>query len=114
MLGQIRPWAPTGRLELAGGTNASTAALLPPDSGVAGVAFGGMARSLLQPLLLQAEARGQPLRHCPDLVMTLRMVYGFRTKEIARELGISDQTVKAQLAKGMRRTADYLAEYEDP
>ncbi len=47
-------------------------------------------------------------------VMTLRMVYGFRTKEIACELGISDQTVKAQLAKGMRRTADYLAEYEDP
>lgn len=45
--------------------------------------------------------------------MTLRMVYGFRTKEIARELGISDQTVKAQLAKGMRRTADALAKHND-
>jgi DNA-directed RNA polymerase specialized sigma24 family protein len=29
-------------------------------------------------------------------------------KEIATRLGISDQTVKAQLAKGTRRCADYF------
>jgi hypothetical protein len=32
------------------------------------VAFGGVARSLLQPLLLQAEVRGQRLLECPDLL----------------------------------------------
>ena len=68
LLEAIRPWAPPGPLQLAGGTNASTAALLPPNSGAAGVAFGGMARSLLQPLLLEAEARGGPLRECPELL----------------------------------------------
>ena len=68
LLEALRPWAPPGPLQLAGGTNASTAALLGPNSGAAGVAFGGMARSLLQPLLLQAEARGGPLRDCPELL----------------------------------------------
>ena len=46
-------------------------------------------------------------------VMTLRMVYGFSQKEIAEELGIAPNTVKAQLAKGMRRMAAYLAQYDD-
>ena len=68
LLEAIRPWAPPGPLQLAGGTNASTAALLGANSGAAGVAFGGMARSLLQPLLLEAEARGGPLRECPELL----------------------------------------------
>jgi Fe-S-cluster-containing hydrogenase component 2 len=68
LLEAIRPWAPPGPLQLAGGTNASTAALLSADAGAAGVAFGGMARSLLQPLLLQAETRGAPLRACPELL----------------------------------------------
>ena len=68
LLEAIRPWAPPGPLQLAGGTNASTAAFLPPSSGAAGVAFGGVARSLLQPLLLQAEVRGQRLLECPDLL----------------------------------------------
>ncbi len=62
LLRAIRPWAPPGPLQLAGGTNATTASLLGPNSGAAGVAFGGMARSLLQPLLLKAEAAGQTLR----------------------------------------------------
>ncbi|MFZ9850723.1 MAG: LdpA C-terminal domain-containing domain [Vulcanococcus sp.] len=64
---QIRPWAPPGPLQLAGGTNASTLGLLRPDGGAAGVAFGGMARTLLQPLLLEAEQRGRPLRELPEL-----------------------------------------------
>ena len=68
LLAAIRPWAPPGPLQLAGGTNASTAALLSTGSGAAGVAFGGMARSLLQPLLQCAESRGLPLRRCPDLL----------------------------------------------
>ena len=62
LLGAIRPWAPPGPLQLAGGTNATTATLLGANSGAAGVAFGGMARSLLQPLLQEAEAAGLPLR----------------------------------------------------
>jgi Fe-S-cluster-containing hydrogenase component 2 len=67
LLQELRAWAPPGPLQLAGGTNAHTLALLSPESGAAGVAFGGMARSLVQPLLLQAEAAGRTLRECPDL-----------------------------------------------
>ena len=67
LLEQIRPWAPPGPLQLAGGTNASTLTLLDPASGAAGVAFGGVARSLLQPLLQEAERQGRPLRELPEL-----------------------------------------------
>jgi Fe-S-cluster-containing hydrogenase component 2 len=67
LLGQIRPWAPPGPLQLAGGTNAATLSLLDPASGAAGVAFGGVARSLLQPLLQEAARQGQPLRELPEL-----------------------------------------------
>ena len=67
LLAAIRPWAPPGPLQLAGGTNAGSLALLEPGCGAAGVAFGGVARSLLQPLLQQAERRGQPLRELPEL-----------------------------------------------
>ena len=67
LLHGIRAWAPPGPLQLAGGTNASTFALLEESSGAAGVAFGGMARSLLQPLLQEADQRGQPLRQIPEL-----------------------------------------------
>jgi hypothetical protein len=67
LLEQIRPWAPPGPLQLAGGTNASTLTLLDPASGAAGVAFGGVARSLLQPLLQEAERQGSPLREQPEL-----------------------------------------------
>ena len=67
LLEQIRPWAPPGPLQLAGGTNANTLTLLDPSSGAAGVAFGGVARSLLQPLLQEAERRGRPLRELPEL-----------------------------------------------
>ena len=67
LLRAVRPWAPPGPLQLAGGTNASSLALLTPGDGAAGVAFGGMARRLLQPLLLEAERRGTSLREQPEL-----------------------------------------------
>ncbi len=61
-----------------------------------------------QELELLAEAvRALPQRCCQ--VMTLRLLYGMPQKEIAAELRISEHTVKAQLAKGMRRCAEYLA-----
>jgi RNA polymerase sigma factor (sigma-70 family) len=60
-----------------------------------------------QELDLLAEA----VRELPDRcrqVMTLRLLYGLPHKDIAAELEISEHTVKAQLAKGMRRCADFL------
>ena len=62
-----------------------------------------------QELALLAEAvRGLPER-CRQ-VLTLRLMYAMSHREIAAELRISEHTVKAQLAKGMRRCADYFAE----
>lgn len=61
-----------------------------------------------QELALLADAVKVLPERCRQ-VLTLRMLYGMSHKEIAAELGISDQTVKAQLAKGMRRCAEYLA-----
>ncbi len=71
----VRRTAPPGPLQLAGGTNARTLALLRRSRGSAaaarsaagGVAFGGMARRLLLPLLLEAERRGSRLLDAPDL-----------------------------------------------
>ena len=59
-------------LQLAGGTNAQTHALarqLAPRMAapLAGVAFGGVSRSLLQPLLLRAQERGRRLLDADDL-----------------------------------------------
>ncbi|MEY2645596.1 MAG: hypothetical protein RLZZ611_2245 [Cyanobacteriota bacterium] len=67
LLRAIRPWAPPGPLQLAGGTNAHTLTLLSATDRAAGVAFGGVARSLLQPLLREAELAGRPLRELPGL-----------------------------------------------
>jgi RNA polymerase sigma factor (sigma-70 family) len=61
----------------------------------------------------ELELLGRAVRALPDRcrqVLTLRMLYSMSHKEIAAELRISEHTVKAQLAKGMRRCADYLAE----
>lgn len=58
--------------------------------------------------LLSEAVRGLPDR-CRQ-VLTLRLLYGFSHKQIAAELRISEHTVKAQLAKGMRRCADYFEE----
>ena len=75
LLAALRPWAPPGPLQLAGGTNGHTLELLRRHAGSAaaarrlsaGVAFGGMARRQLQPLLLEAERRGTRLLDDADL-----------------------------------------------
>jgi hypothetical protein len=77
LLEQVGTMAPPGPLQLAGGTNQHTLELLqgrrvPSPSArhvppVAGVAFGGAARRLLQPLLLEAERRGHRLLEDPEL-----------------------------------------------
>lgn len=56
--------------------------------------------------LLSAAVRDLPER-CRQVV-TLRLLYAMSHKDIARELSISEHTVKAQLAKGMRRCADFF------
>lgn len=45
-------------------------------------------------------------------VFTLRRVYGFSQKEIARRLGLTEGTVEQHLIKGMRRCAESMAKYE--
>jgi RNA polymerase sigma factor (sigma-70 family) len=55
----------------------------------------------------------EAVRTLPDRcrqTLTLRLLYGLSHKEIAAELKISEHTVKAQLAKGMRRCAAYFEE----
>lgn len=66
---KIQPLAPPGPLQLAGGTNTATLDLLPSDGGVigpAGIAFGGVARTLVQPFFQAAQDRGCRLRDWPD------------------------------------------------
>ena len=65
------------------------------------------AASKQQELALLAEA----VKNLPDRcrqVFTLRLLYGMSHKEIAAKFHISEYTVKAQLAKGMRRCADHF------
>lgn len=63
---QMIPIAPPGPLQLAGGTNAATLGHLGIQERPAGIAFGGMARSQLLPLLQAARDRGEPLREWPE------------------------------------------------
>ncbi len=69
LLRRVAPQAPPGPLQLAGGTNAHTLALVerPGVPAVAGVAFGSVARSRLQPVWLQAQERGRRLLDDPEL-----------------------------------------------
>jgi RNA polymerase sigma factor (sigma-70 family) len=70
--------------------------------------------------LVEDVSRGQELellaeavRALPDRcrqVMMLRYLDGLAYKEIAVQLDISPETVKAQMAKGMRRCAEYFRE----
>ena len=76
LLERVAPLAPPGPLQLAGGTNGHSLDRLnrrprlhngvaqPP---VAGIAFGGVARRLLQPFLLEAEQRRCRLLDEPSL-----------------------------------------------
>ncbi len=71
LLARRRAAMPPGPLQLAGGTNGCSLALLEARAAErrhgAGVAFGGVARRLLQPLLLRAQGRGLGLLQAPDL-----------------------------------------------
>ena len=60
---RVSALAPPGPLQLAGGTNATTVALLLQLEQPAGVAFGGTARRSLMPLIQESHKRGTPLRH---------------------------------------------------
>ena len=66
-----------------------------------------------QELALLAEA----IQTLPDRcrqILTLRKIYGLPQKEIARQLGIAEHTVEAQVGLGVRRCADYLARFGLP
>jgi Fe-S-cluster-containing hydrogenase component 2 len=88
LLGHWRAALPPGLVQLAGGTNgdslrraaAAGFAVAPAAGGIAGVAYGGSARSLLQPFLVAAEQRGLGLLACPDLwplaLAALRQLWG--------------------------------------
>lgn len=71
LLASVVGGLPPGPVQLAGGTNACTWELLESRVAlrqrVSGVGFGGLARRLLQPLLQEAELRGQRLLDLPDL-----------------------------------------------
>lgn len=58
----MRSIAPPGPLQLAGGTNADTVSLLDDVERPAGIAFGGVARHLMLPLLKEAQNHGGSLR----------------------------------------------------
>ena len=62
----MRGLAPPGPLQLAGGTNAATLDFLHPTERPAGIAFGGVARRLLMPVLDEAQTRGLALWQWPE------------------------------------------------
>lgn len=68
----------------------------------------GESVSRRQELVLLAAA----IQSLPDRcrqILTLRKIYGLPQKEIARQLGISEHTVEAQVGVGVRRCAEYLS-----
>jgi RNA polymerase sigma-70 factor (ECF subfamily) len=59
----------------------------------------------------ELEVLAEAVRRLPDgcrQVLTLCKMYGMSPKEAAQQLGISEHTVRAQIAKGIRRCAEYL------
>ena len=58
--------APPGPLQLAGGTNDATITYLPNLCGPEGVAFGGMARKIIQPWLIEAQKKQISLKEWPE------------------------------------------------
>lgn len=63
--------------------------------------------STRQELEFLAEAMRSLPNRCRQ-VLTLTKMYGYSQKETAERLGISEHTVRVQVAKGMRRCAEYL------
>lgn len=45
-------------------------------------------------------------------ILTLRRIYGLSQKEVAAQLGISENTVEAQAAIGLRKLTDYFERIE--
>lgn len=66
-----------------------------------------------QELELLAEAIQSLPERCRR-ILTLRKIYGLPQREIARQLGIAEHTVEAQVGIGVRRCAAYLARYGLP
>ena len=61
----------------------------------------------------EQEVLSEALRALPERcreVVLLRYLHGLAYKEIAVRLGISPETVKVHLAKGLRRCTEYFAE----
>ena len=59
----------------------------------------------------ELEFLADALRDLPDgcrQVLTLCKMYGYSPSEVAEKLGISEHTVRAQIAKGLRRCSAYL------
>ena len=66
-----------------------------------------------QELALLAEAIQALPERCRQ-ILTLRKIYGLPQREIARQLGISEHTVEAQVGIGVRRCAEFLARFGLP
>jgi len=83
-------------------TEARTAVNLPDSDDVAETV------SKQQEIALLTQAIQALPERCRQ-VLTLRVAFGLSQREIARRLGISENTVEKQLAKGSRRCAEYFA-----
>ena len=101
LLRRVAPALPPGPVQLAGGTNASTLALvegLEADrvARVAGVAFGSEARVRLQELLAQAQARGGRLLDQPALLERgVALAAALVTPWLGRRIAISPLAARA-------------------
>jgi RNA polymerase sigma factor (sigma-70 family) len=65
--------------------------------------------SLQQEVSLAAEAIDRLPGRCREIVV-LRALHGLSHKEIAVQLGLSEQTVRVQVARGMKKCAQFLRE----
>ena len=66
LLEKIQAIAPPGPLQLAGGTNKKTIHHIRSNHCLAGIAFGGVARKLIQPFLIEAKKQNKKLIECPE------------------------------------------------
>lgn len=65
--------------------------------------------SIRQEVLLAAQAIDALPPRCREIV-ALRALHELPYEEISRRLGISEQTVRVQMARGVKKCADYLRE----